>query len=90
MLIADISFEHAEVEQSCFSVSVYETWCLADAIQVFSNWQLARSAVAVCHNYYQKLLKMSKSDLTTSDDNESCKRQKIRIVEYLQKEDIEI
>ena len=37
MLVADISFENGEVKKSCFSVNVFETWYLADAIQVFSN-----------------------------------------------------
>ena len=34
MSITDIPFENPEVKQSCFSVSVNKTWCLADAIQV--------------------------------------------------------
>ena len=84
MSIAGILFENPEVHQSCFFVSVNETWCFADATQVFSNWQHARSAVTVCLNYREKLLKKVKSDLTTSElDNKSCERQQIRTVEHL-------
>ena len=91
MSIAGILFENPEVHQSCFFVSANETWCFADATQVFSNWQRARSAVTVCLNYREKLLKKVKSDLTTSElDNKSCERQQIRTVEHLQKADIEI
>ena len=43
MSIADIPFKNPEVKQSCFSVNVNGTWSLADAIQVFSDWQRARS-----------------------------------------------
>ena len=77
MSITDIPFENPEVKQSCFSVSVNETWCLADAIQVFSDWQRARSAVAVCLKYRERLLKKVKSNLTISEDNKSCERQQI-------------
>ena len=65
-------------------------WCLAEAIQVFSDWQRARSAVAVCLKYQERLLKKVKSNLTISEDNKSCEHQQIRTVEHLQKADIEI
>ena len=55
-----------------------------------SDWQRARSAIAVCLKYRERLLKKVKSNLTISEDNKSCERQQIRTVEHLQKADIEI
>ena len=66
----DILPEDPEVKKaSCFATSTKESWSLAKALGYFSNWHRAKSAVAVCLRYRQKLLEMIKSLKSEADIN---------------------
>ncbi|CAB4017090.1 Hypothetical predicted protein, partial [Paramuricea clavata] len=85
-----IPLEDPEVKQSCFSTNVKETWSLGKAMETFSTWQGARSAVAICLIYRLKLLNKVKVNQSTVKDNISSGNKLTVTVENLRKAEIEI
>ena len=85
-----IPLDDPEVKQSCFSTNVKETWSLGKAIETFSTWQSARSAVAICLIYRLKLLNKVNVNQSTVKDNISSGNKLTVTVENLRKAEIEI
>lgn len=93
----DISPEDPEVrDTSCRAIGTGVLWSLARALEYFSNWHRAKTAVAVCLRYRQRLLERIKSKKANIDINlnhrkerKSCSYQPV-MAEDLQRAEIEI